>query len=317
MVNVQLYKYMKHNNKHYINVLLFAALIVVGTKTPVIAQESTNALVLQTDFGVKDGAVTAMKGVAFSVDKTLAIYDLTHEIPAFDIWAASYRLVQTLDYWPQGTVFVNVVDPGVGTDRKSVVAKTEDGKYIVTPDNGTLTLIADTVGIVELREIDEKINRLKNSYDSYTFHGRDVYSYTGARLAASVISFEQVGPKLPNTPRRISYQKAQITKDTLRGTIPILDVQYGNVWTNIDKALIETFGMEKNASYEVSIYNEKKLVYQESVPYVNSFGDVAKSAPLLYLNSLLNLSIALNWDNFAAQHKVSSGPTWSITIKKK
>ena len=101
-----------------------------------------NALVLQTDFGLKDGAVSAMKGVSFAVDSNIKLFDLTHEIPAYDIWEAAYRLHQTAPYWPQGTVFVSVVDPGVGTERKSIVAKSKNGQYFVTPDNGTLTLIA-------------------------------------------------------------------------------------------------------------------------------------------------------------------------------
>ncbi len=207
---------------------------------------ANEALVIQTDFGLKDGAVSAMKGVAFGVDRTLPLYDLTHEIPAYNIWEASYRLYQTLQYWPKGTVFVSVVDPGVGTDRHSVVLKTKSGHYIVTPDNGTLTLVAEHFGIDTVRQIDEKLNRLKGSEKSYTFHGRDVYAYTGARLASGAISYEQVGPLLPAEVVKIPYQPAVAEKDgTLKGTIPILDVQYGNVWTNIDDALLTKAGINK------------------------------------------------------------------------
>ncbi len=83
-------------------------------------------LVLQTDFGLVDGAVAAMYGVAYGVDDKLSIHDLTHEIPPYDIFAASYRLYQTTKYWPAGTVFVSVVDPGVGSDRRSIIAETAD-----------------------------------------------------------------------------------------------------------------------------------------------------------------------------------------------
>ena len=155
-----------------------------------------NALVFQSDFGIADGAVSAMYGVAYSVDKTLQLFDLTHEIPQYNIWEASYRLIQTVVYWPEGSVFVSVVDPGVGSNRKSIGVKTAKGQYIITPDNGTLTHIKRICGIVEAREIDETINRLPNSGASYTFHGRDIYAYTGARLAAGVIDFEQVGKVL-------------------------------------------------------------------------------------------------------------------------
>ena len=119
-----------------------------------------NPLVFQTDFGLVDGAVSAMYGVAYSVEPELKIHDLTHDITPFHIWEASYRLIQTINYWPEGTVFVSVVDPGVGSDRKSIVVKTNSGRYIVTPDNGTLTHVIRLEGIETVREIDENINRL-------------------------------------------------------------------------------------------------------------------------------------------------------------
>src|SRR5215471_1049153 len=115
-------------------------------------------LVFQSDFGLKDGAVSAMKGVAMSVSTDLKLFDLTHEIPAYNIWEAAYRLQQTAQYWPVGTVFVSVVDPGVGSERKSVVLKTKSGYFFVTPDNGTLTLVAQSMGIDTVREIDETRN---------------------------------------------------------------------------------------------------------------------------------------------------------------
>ena len=88
-------------------------------------------LVFQSDFGMADGAVSAMKGVAYSVDPSLVISDITHEITPYNIFEASYRLFQTLPYWPTNTVFVSVVDPGVGTSRQSVIARTAGGQYIV------------------------------------------------------------------------------------------------------------------------------------------------------------------------------------------
>ena len=200
-------------------------------------------VVFQSDFGLKDGAVSAMKGVAMGVSPDLKLFDLTHEIPAYNIWEAAYRLEQTVPYWPAGTVFVSVVDPGVGTTRKSVVLKTKTGQFIVTPDNGTLTLIAASLGIAEVRQIDEILNRRKNSQESYTFHGRDVYAYTGARLAAGVISYEQVGPKLPDEVVQIPYQLAAKDGNKIKGTISILDVQYGNIWTNIPGNLFNQLGL--------------------------------------------------------------------------
>ncbi|QDY54834.1 SAM hydrolase/SAM-dependent halogenase family protein [Helicobacter pylori] len=275
-----------------------------------------NALILQTDFSLKDGAVSAMKGVAFSVDSNLKIFDLTHEIPPYNIWEGAYRLYQTASYWPKGSVFVSVVDPGVGTKRKSVVLKTKNGQYFVSPDNGTLTLVAQTLGIDSVREIDEKANRLKGSEKSYTFHGRDVYAYTGARLASGAITFEQVGPELPPKVVEIPYQKAKATKGGVKGNIPILDIQYGNVWSNISDKLLNQAKIKRNDILCVTIFKGSKKQYEGKMPYVASFGGVLKGQPLVYLNSLLNVSVALNRDNFAQKYQIKSGADWNIDIKK-
>ncbi len=275
-----------------------------------------NALILQTDFSLKDGAVSAMKGVAFSVNSNLKIFDLTHEIPPYNIWEGAYRLYQTASYWPKGSVFVSVVDPGVGTKRKSVVLKTKNGQYFVSPDNGTLTLVAQTLGIDSVREIDEKANRLKGSEKSYTFHGRDVYAYTGAHLASGAITFEQVGPELPAKVVEIPYQKAKATKGEVKGNIPILDIQYGNVWSNISDKLLNQAKIKRNDILCVTISKGSKKKYEGKMPYVASFGDVLKGQPLVYLNSLLNVSVALNRDNFAQKYQIKSGADWNIDIKK-
>ncbi|MFP6164965.1 S-adenosyl-l-methionine hydroxide adenosyltransferase family protein [Helicobacter pylori] len=275
-----------------------------------------NALILQTDFSLKDGAVSAMKGVAFSVDSNLKIFDLTHEIPPYNIWEGAYRLYQTASYWPKGSVFVSVVDPGVGTNRKSVVLKTKNGQYFVSPDNGTLTLVAQTLGIDSVREIDEKANRLKGSEKSYTFHGRDVYAYTGACLASGAITFEQVGPELPPKVVEIPYQKAKAAKGEVKGNIPILDIQYGNVWSNISDKLLNQAKIKRNDILCVTIFKGSKKQYEGKMPYVASFGDVLEGQPLVYLNSLLNVSVALNRDNFAQKYQIKSGADWNIDIKK-
>jgi S-adenosylmethionine hydrolase len=271
-------------------------------------------VVFQSDFGLKDGAVSAMKGVANGVSTDLKLYDLTHEIPAYNIWEAAYRLEQTVRYWPAGTVFVSVVDPGVGTSRKSVVLKTRSGHYIVSPDNGTLTLIAESLGIDEIREIDEAVNRRKDSQKSYTFHGRDVYAYTAARLAAGVITFEQIGPLLPKKIVSIAYQKAVLEGKTLKGDIPVLDVQYGNVWTNIPDTLFKQLKPHYGDIVNVTIFYKNKPVYKGEAPYSQTFGEVSAGKPLAYLNSLLRLSFALNQGDFAKTYHIASGSEWNVEV---
>jgi len=263
---------------------------------------------------LKDGAVSAMKGVAMGVAPDLKLYDLTHEIPAYNIWEAAYRLEQTVPYWPAGTVFVSVVDPGVGTNRKSVVVKTKTGHFIVTPDNGTLTLIASSLGIAERREINEAVNRRNGSQKSYTFHGRDVYAFTAARLASGTITFDQVGTLLPNEVVTLPYQKAVKEGNQLKGNITILDIQYGNVWTNIPAEMVQQINLKYGQKLSIRIFHKGVKVWEGQAPYCETFGAVAKGKPLVYLNSLMQLSIALNMGSFADTYHVSSGSEWSINV---
>ena len=292
--------------------LVFACCINLS----ILAIAQNKIVVFQTDFGLKDGAVSAMKGVSMGVSTELKLFDLTHEIPAYNIWEASYRLFQTAKYWPGGTVFVSVIDPGVGSARKSVVLKTKSGHFFVGPDNGQLTLVAESLGIDSIREIDETKNRLKGSGDSYTFHGRDVYAYTGARLAAGVIKFEDVGPLLPAKVITIDYQKPVFENGIIKGNIAILDIQYGNVWTNIDKETFSKLDLHSDDKMHVIIFHNNTKVYEGSMPYVTTFSAVAQGAPLCYLNSLLNVSFALNQGSFSEKNKVYSGADWSVQLKK-
>lgn len=274
-------------------------------------------LVLQTDFGLCDGAVSAMYGVAYSVDPDLRISDLTHEIPTFNIWEGSYRLYQTVSYWPTGTVFVSVVDPGVGTKRLSVVAKTVEGHYIITPDNGTLTHLKQEIGIAEVRTIDETVNRLPRSGESYTFHGRDVYAYTGARLASGVISFEEVGPRIQVEDLiELPKQEAVVGEGQINGTIDILDVRFGNLWSNVPRTLCVEEKVEYGDVLEVTIVHGARQVYKSTMIFGRSFMDCQLGEALVYVNSLDNLGVAINQGSFAKAYGIGIGSNWTIQFKK-
>ena len=273
-------------------------------------------LVFQTDFGLVDGAVSAMYGVAYCVHPDLKIHDLTHDITPYNIWEASYRLIQTLEYWPENTVFVSVVDPGVGSDRKSVGARTNTGRYIVTPDNGTLTHVLRMEGICEVREIDEHINRLPRSGDSYTFHGRDVYAYTGARLASGIIDFEGVGPKLDVKDLNIlPIVEPYLDGKAVHGTIDILDVRFGSLWTNIPRELFLQTGIQYGDRVSITIENETRTVYRNIILFARSFADVYVGEALAYVNSLDCVAVAINQGSFARAYNIGTGNSWSIRIE--
>lgn len=276
-----------------------------------------NLLVLQSDFGLVDGAVSAMVGVALEESPTLKIHHLTHDITPYNIFEGSYRLFQTVNYWPEGTTFVSVVDPGVGSKRKSVVAKTVQNQYIVTPNNGTLSFIKKHVGIVAIREISEVENRRKNTEHSYTFHGRDVYAYTGAKLASGHITFEEVGPELSiDEIVEIPVAETTIGNDFVSGAIDILDVRFGSLWTSITREEFYTLSPEFGNRFEVTIYNNDMLVYQNQVTYGKSFADVRIGQPILYINSLYRVGLAINQGSFAKAYNVGVGAQWSIEIKR-
>jgi S-adenosylmethionine hydrolase len=275
-----------------------------------------HALVIQTDFGTKDGAVAAMKGVAFGVDSTLAIFDLSHENTPYDIWEAAYRLKQSATYWPAGTVFISVVDPGVGTERASIVLQTKSGHFFVGPDNGTWTLVAEELGITAVRRIDEKLNRRAGSEKSYTFHGRDIYAFTGARLASGKITYEQVGPLLEPKVVSLPYERPAVDGQALKGTIPMIDFHYGNVWTNIPDTIFNELKPAFGDKFLVVIFHDGKETYRGVMPYARTFGEVKEGEPLLYLNSLLNVGFALNMGSFSEKHGLASGGNWTVRIER-
>lgn len=272
-------------------------------------------LVFQTDFGMEDGAVSAMYGVAYGVDGGLNISDLTHGITPYDIWQASYRLVQTVRYWPEGTVFVSVVDPGVGSTRRSIVVKTASGQLIVTPDNGTLTHIKRKYGIAEARTIDETVNRLAGSEESYTFHGRDVYAYTGARLAAGIISFEQVGPAVPpESVIELPVVEPRQSGNKVEGTIDVLDIRFGSLWTNIPRDMFKSLGIQVGQRAELTITNDTRTIYRNTMIYAQSFAGVFVGEPLIYVNSLDCMAVAINQGSFAKAYNIGTGNSWHIAI---
>jgi hypothetical protein len=295
----------------FVFLLGFAALALVAS-----AETARSALVIQTDFGTKDGAVAAMKGVAFGVDPLLHVFDLSQENTPYDIWEGAYRLKQTAPYWPKGTVFISVIDPGVGTSRASIVLKTKTGQYFVGPDNGTWTLVAEDMGIEAVRRIDEKTNRRPGSEKSYTFHGRDIYVFTGARLASGTISFEEVGPLLEPKVVSLPYEHASGDATKVDGAIPLIDFHYGNVWTNIPDELFAGLKPEFGQKFLVVIAHDGKEVYRGVMPYARTFGEVPEGAPLLYLNSLLNVAFALNMGNFSETHGLKAGGGWTATVTR-
>lgn len=273
-------------------------------------------LVFQTDFTYKEGAVSAMYGVVKTVDRQLEIFTGSHEIPHFDAWSASYRLWQTVRFWPEGTVFVSVVDPGVGTDRRAAAVRTKDGYYIFSPDNGSLTHIAMWHGIDEVREIDYR-NRRPAGAGSAVFDGRDLFGYNAARFASGQISFEELGPVYsPDEIIRFPLPEPEWGDGFVKGYFEIADPNFGNLWSNIPRETLAAAGFSDGETVRLTVRCGAELRFDETLPYVSAFGDVPKGSPLLYSNELTRISAALSEESLLEKRQLGYGPEWTVEIRR-
>ena len=275
-------------------------------------------LVFQTDFTYKEGAVAAMYGVVKSVDEDIEIITATHEIPQYDTWSASYRLYQYIDFWPKGTVFVSVVDPGVGTSRKACVARTGNGYYIVTPDNGTLTHVDKYFGIAEVREIDESINRLHREDNGAVsvFHGRDLFGYCAARFASGKISYEEVGPLYDTSLiRRHEITEPVVREGYIEGMFEINDPNFGNLWTNIPLQDFLRAGFKMGDNIRTLIYHNGETVFDRVIPYYDSFGKAPDHSVMIYNNELNKMAMAEVVGNLCKDYNLNYGQEYKVVFQ--
>jgi len=167
--------------------LAFAALLLAGCNSRSLQQKAKEdtarpTIVFMTDFGTANDAVAICKAVMLSISPGARIMDITHQVTPFSIEEGARFLAGVTPYYPQGTVFLVVIDPGVGTSRKAVIVKTKKSQYFVLPDNGLITPVADRDGIEGAREITNPAWMIGDKISS-TFHGRDIFSPAAAHLA--------------------------------------------------------------------------------------------------------------------------------------
>lgn len=275
-------------------------------------------LVFASDFGEVDGAVSAMKGVALGIDAKLVIHDLTHEIAPFDIWEGAFRVAATEPSWPADTVFVCVVDPGVGTSRDPIALRTRRGTVFVGPDNGLFSIVASRQGIDQVRSIDVA-RHLRGSSASHTFHGRDLFAVVGAGLASGKLSMDEVGPLLPHGIVQLDAPAAVIGQDAkgrtmIRGCVTVLDARFGNVWTNVPAKLLDDVGLKFGDFANVRLFQNDVERYRADLVFARTFGDVPAHRALLYVNSDLDAALAVNLGDFAKTYGVGAGAGWRIEL---
>ncbi|MCR4588462.1 MAG: SAM-dependent chlorinase/fluorinase [Lachnospiraceae bacterium] len=277
------------------------------------------SIVWQTDFGLKWGAVASMRGVCKQVDPELECYDLTHEIPQYNILAGSRELIYVEPFWPKGTIFVSVVDPGVGTSRRACVALLKDGNYVVTPDNGSLTHVAHEVGIREVREIDETVNRYPGTEGISVFHGRDLFAYTAARLASGIIDFEGVGPRYPVEEVVLlpeAYEMAVIKDGVVSGFVSSVSDPFGSIALNVASDAFKEAGFAYGDKVHVVLKNKGETYYDDFVAYEKSFGFVEVGDAILFDSSSNVIELGINQGNFKETFHVCEGSDYGYTLSK-
>ena len=287
----------------------FLTLLLLGSVLP--AQQTASkyppTVVFMTDFGVVDDSVALCKGVMYGITPNLRIVDLTHQVTPFSITDGARFLFGATPYFPAGAVFVVVIDPGVGSTRKPVVVKSKRGQFFVLPDNGLMTMVQDRDGIEGIREITNQ-DWMIGSKISSTFHGRDIFSPVGARLARGD-DWTQVGPELKQLVR-LDLKPAKLEDKGLSGEVIALDGPYGNLVTNINADDFLKLGYQRGEKLKVSIAGREM-----EMPFVKTFSDVPLTQPLLFIDSRGRVSFAVNQGSFAATYGVE--PPQPVFIKRK
>jgi S-adenosylmethionine hydrolase len=294
-----------------------AALLVTGLLTILLSAQPARpqpsvpgqvpTVVFMTDFGILDDSVSICKGVMYSIAPELRIVDLTHQVKPFSVLDGARFLYGATPYYSPGTVFVVVVDPTVGSTRKAVVVKSKRGQYFVLPDNGLITLVQDRDGIEAVRDIENRDWMIGAALSS-TFHGRDIFSPVGARLAHGQ-DWAQVGPELGiNHLVRLNLTPAKLDDRGLSGEVLAEDGPFGNLVTNINGEDLLKLGYQRGQTVHVTIGTTGL-----DIPFVRTFSDVPLNKPLLYIDSRGHLGAAVNQGSFAATYQIK--PPVSMVIQ--
>jgi len=286
-------------------------LLVVGLGVaPALGEPAGGELppvVFLTDFGTADDAVAICKGVMLGLAPRLRIVDLTHEVPPFSVRDGARLLVGPTPYYPAGTVFLAVVDPGVGGARRAIVARSRRSQYFVLPDNGLVTLVAARDGLEEVREIANP-GWTRTGTVTPTFHGRDLFAPVAARIARGD-DWRDVGPVV-ETPVRLELAGVSLGADGLVGEVVALDGRFGNLLTNVEAADFNALGWAAGDRVGVRV-GTREL----TLPFVRTFAEVPEGAPLLYVDSRERIALAVNRGSFGKKYGVAV-PT-RIVIRRK
>ena len=290
-------KLQRSSFRHFFLLVLLAVLLGRWAALAETAHASPT-VVFMTDFGVVDDSVAICKGVMYSIAPDLRIVDLTHEVTPYSILDGARFLYGATPYFPAGTVFVVVIDPGVGSTRKAVVVKSKRGQYFILPDNGLMTLVQDRDGLEAARQITNRAWMMGAALSS-TFHGRDIFSPVGAHLARGE-DWRHAGPEVAvDSLIRLKLSAPKVSDQGISGEVIAIDGPFGNLVTNVSGDDFVKLGYRPGQNVHVTIGGTAM-----DLPFVRTFSDVANGQPLLYVDSRGNMALAVNQGNFATTYRI-------------
>jgi S-adenosylmethionine hydrolase len=264
-------------------------------------------LVFMTDFGTANDAVALCKAVMLGIAPDVRIMDITHQVTPFSIEEAARFLDAVTPFYPAGTVFVAVIDPGVGTSRKAVIVKSKKGQYFVLPDNGLITPVIDRDGLDHAYEI-TNANWMVPGAISSTFHGRDIFSPAGAHLVTGW-DYTLAGPEVPQLVR-LAPKIATETDKGVAGDVLGLDDPFGSLITDITSDEMKAMGY--NFGDKIQFQLDKKSL---TLPFGKTFMAVPVGESLLYIDSRGRLGVAVNQGNYSKKFNII--PPGEIFVPRK
>lgn len=281
------------------------AILVLTALTHADEFKPNGLLILMTDYGTDSIYMGIIRGAIYSKFPDAKVNDLTNAVPPFDITAGAYLLVEAAGEYPKGTVFVNIVDPGVGTPRKPIVLETNNGYCFVGPDNGLTTLVAEKFGVKQIRELTNK-DLWRAETTSTVFHGRDIFGPVGASLASGV-PVEKCGPAL-DTLTKLDIARSKVENAAATGTVMRTD-PYGNVITNIISTDLKTLNIALGDAIEITIGSEKW-----TAPFKRTYAEVPEGSRLVVVQSSGFVECAINKGSLTDAIKQGFGA--AVTIRK-
>jgi S-adenosylmethionine hydrolase len=287
--------------------LIGAGLLAACGRQPAATPAPRPTIVFMTDFGTANDAVAICKAVIVNIAPEAKLTDITHQVTPFSIEEGARFLFGVTPYYPGGTVFLAVIDPGVGTSRKAVIVKSKKGQYFVVPDNGLVTPVLDRDGFDSAREITNTAWMLQPAVSS-TFHGRDIFAPAAAHLAAGW-DYALAGPEITDLVH-LKVRASSTSERGIEGEVIGLDDPFGSLITDISAEDFKQLGYVPGDKVVVEL--DRKAV---TLPYVKTFMDVPVGDSLLYVDSRGRMAIALNQGNYSRKFNIL--PLASVTILKK